>query len=131
MSILDRFKLTGKVALITGGSRGIGAAIAKAYVEAGAELVLAARDEVPLEKTAAQLRKLGVKVLTVQTDVMQEEQLESLVETALQSMGRIDVLVNNAVAASDRIQYASAQPGLIYGYTRASAHLPGVFSDAK
>ena len=96
MSIIDRFKLTGQVALITGGSRGIGAAIAKAYAEAGANLVLAARDAAQLDKTADQLRKLGAKVLTVPTDVMQESQLESLVETAWNDMGRIDVLVNNA-----------------------------------
>ena len=96
MSILDRFKLTGKVALVTGGSRGIGAAIAKAYAEAGADLVLAARNVEQLEQTAAEIRALGGRVLAVQTDVMKEEQLEALAETALKEMGRIDVLVNNA-----------------------------------
>jgi len=96
MSILDRFSLTGKVAVITGGSRGIGAGIARAYAEAGADLVLAARDARQLEKTAAELRKLGGKVLAVPTDVMEEQQLEALVETAMKEMSRIDVLVNNA-----------------------------------
>lgn len=96
MSIIDKFKLTGKVALITGGSRGIGEAIAKAYAEAGADLVLAARDAKQLEKTAADLRKLGAKVVAVPTDVMEESQLESLVEITWKEMGRIDVLVNNA-----------------------------------
>jgi 7-alpha-hydroxysteroid dehydrogenase len=57
MSILDRFKLIGKVAIVTGGSRGIGAAIAKAYAEAGADLVLAARNAEQLEQTAAGNRK--------------------------------------------------------------------------
>lgn len=96
MSILERFKLDGKVAVITGGSRGIGAAIAKAFVEAGADVVIAARDEEKLEQTALSLRALGKRVLTRTTDVMKEEQLQALVDAALAEFGHIDVLVNNA-----------------------------------
>lgn len=96
MSILQQFRLDNQVAVITGAGRGIGAAIAKAYAEAGADVVLAARTEAQLKETAAAVEAHGRKALIVVTDVMQQDQLENLVEKALAAFGRIDILVNNA-----------------------------------
>lgn len=96
MTILERFSLDGKVAIVTGAGRGIGAAIARAYAEAGADLVVAARTVAEIERTAAQVRELGRRALVVQTDVMQEKQLLALVARAMEEFGRIDILVNNA-----------------------------------
>lgn len=92
-------KLEGKTALITGGSRGIGAAIARAFAREGASLVLAARDRARLEQTAAQVLDLGASgALGVPADVSDEAQVEMLFATALERFGRLDILVNNAGA---------------------------------
>lgn len=96
MSIFDRFRLNGQVAVITGAGRGIGAAIAKALAEAGADVVLAARTQEQLDATASVVRSFGVRALTVITDVMQEDQLDSLAQQAMKNFGRIDILINNA-----------------------------------
>ncbi len=96
MSILDRFRLQGKVAVVTGAGKGIGAAIALACAEAGADVVLAARTRDDLARVAGQIERLGRRALVVPTDVLQESQLEALVAAALGAFGRIDVLVNNA-----------------------------------
>ena len=94
--ILDRFKLNGKVALVTGASAGIGFGSAQALAEAGANVVLCARTADKLEGAAAEIRKLGVKALAVPTDVNDLMQLRRLVDDTLAEFGRIDVLVNNA-----------------------------------
>jgi 7-alpha-hydroxysteroid dehydrogenase len=94
--ILDLFKLTGKVAIVTGAGRGIGAAIARAYAEAGADVVCAARTREQIEQTAAAARAHGGRALAVPCDVTERSQLEQLVETTLAELGRIDILVNNA-----------------------------------
>lgn len=96
MGILDQFRLDGQVAVITGGGRGIGAAIAKAYAEAGADVVVAARTVEQIEQTAETVRSFGRKALAVQVDVMKEDQLQMLVDKALEAFGRIDIIVNNA-----------------------------------
>lgn len=96
MSILQRFRLDGQVAIITGASRGIGAAIAKAYAEAGADIVMAARTLSSLEETATAIKALGREAKIVQADVLDNQQLEQLVEVAMSHFGRIDQLVNNA-----------------------------------
>ena len=88
--------LEGKVALITGGSQGIGRAVAAALASQGMNLVLAARSVDKLEKAAEELRQTGVRVLVVPTDVSQLADLEHLVEAAVAEFGGIDVLVNNA-----------------------------------
>jgi 7-alpha-hydroxysteroid dehydrogenase len=94
--ILDRFRLDGKVALVTGAGRGIGAGIALGFAEAGADVVCAARTEKEIEEVAARVRALGRRALAVPCDVMQRPQLEALVARAMSELGRIDVLVNNA-----------------------------------
>ena len=96
MSVFDRFRLDGQTAIITGAGRGIGAAIAKVYAEAGADIVLAARTLEQLETTADVVKSFGRRCLIVQTDVMEEEQLQQLTDKAMAEFGRIDILVNNA-----------------------------------
>jgi 7-alpha-hydroxysteroid dehydrogenase len=94
--ILDLFRLDGRVAIVTGGGRGIGAAIALAYAEAGADVVCAARTQAQIEDTAGKIRELGRRALAVPTDVLEESQLEALVHATLEEFGRIDIVVNNA-----------------------------------
>lgn len=96
MGILDRFRLDGQVAIVTGAGRGIGAACARAFAEAGAEVVVAARTAEQIEATAEAVRGYGRRALAVQTDVMKEAQLENLVQRTLDEFGRIDIVVNNA-----------------------------------
>lgn len=91
-------KLDGKVAIVTGGNRGIGAAIARAFVAEGCAVTIAARDEERLEQTAAEIRAEGGKALAVPTDITDEAQVEELFERAMAEFGRLDILVNNAGA---------------------------------
>lgn len=86
----------GLVALVTGGGTGLGRAIAREFGRTGAHLVLAGRRTEPLEETRAELENAGVEALAVPTDVREPEQVEALVEAALERFGRVDVLVNNA-----------------------------------
>ena len=86
----------GKVALVTGGSRGIGKSIALAFADAGADLVLASRKLEDLEKVADEIRAMGRKALCVPTHAKKIPDLENLVEETMAEFGRIDVLVNNA-----------------------------------
>ena len=94
--LLDRFRLDGKVAVVTGAGRGIGQGCALAFAEVGANVVVAARTREQVEATAEQARRHGVKALPVVCDVMQRTDLEALVEATMQEFGRVDVLVNNA-----------------------------------
>src|ERR1700694_1793855 len=89
-------KLTGKVALITGSSRGLGRAMTVAFAREGADLVLCARGETDLKRVADEARKLGSHVLTVVANVGVTRDVERLVVLALERYERIDVLVNNA-----------------------------------
>jgi short-subunit dehydrogenase len=88
--------LEGKVALITGASQGIGKVVAAALAREGMHLILAARSFDKLETVATELRKSGVRVLTVPTDVSKLTDLQKLVEASVAEFGTIDVLVNNA-----------------------------------
>ncbi len=94
--ILDRFRLDGRVAIVTGAGRGIGEGCARAFAELGADVVCAARTPGQIEATAERIRGLGRRALAVPCDVMERAQLERLVEAAQREFGRIDVLVNNA-----------------------------------
>jgi len=91
-------KLDGKVAIVTGGNRGIGAAVGKAFAAEGASVVLAARDAERLEEAVGQLAQTGATVLGVATDVTDEAQVESLFRQTMERFGRVDILVNNAGA---------------------------------
>jgi dehydrogenase/reductase SDR family protein 4 len=94
------FSLKGKVAVITGASRGIGRSIALAFAEAGADLVVSSRNRRPpeLEKVAGEVLALGKKALAVPAHVGKRQDVENLVQRTLQEYGRIDILVNNAGA---------------------------------
>ncbi|MCX8071487.1 MAG: glucose 1-dehydrogenase [Candidatus Binatia bacterium] len=96
MALLDRFKLTDKVAIVTGAGRGIGRACALAFAEMGADVVCAARTEAQIEDTAAQARCFGRQAVAVPCDVNQRSDLERVVQAALDRFGRIDIVVNNA-----------------------------------
>jgi NAD(P)-dependent dehydrogenase (short-subunit alcohol dehydrogenase family) len=92
-------ELQNKVAIITGGGHGIGKAIALAYAGAGAAIVVAARAVPPMEETCAELKRLGVRALHVQTNVAVEADCERMVAQTIAAFGRVDVLVNNAGVA--------------------------------
>ncbi|MEE4361265.1 MAG: glucose 1-dehydrogenase [Pseudomonadales bacterium] len=92
----DDFDLTGKVALITGGSRGLGREMALAFARRGARLVIASRKQAQCDATAEELRALGAEVLPIACHVADWSQCDALVDAALEHFGRIDVLVNNA-----------------------------------
>ncbi len=100
--ILDRFKLTDRVAIVTGAGKGIGRGIALAFAEAGADIVCAARTPGDIEATAKGVRERGRRALAVPTDVLKTPELERLVAAALAEFGRIDVLVNNAGGTGPR-----------------------------
>ena len=89
-------QLEGKVALVTGASRGIGKAISIALAKQGANLVLAARTVAGLQETQAAIVSLGVAAEVVPTDVTSEEQIENLFKKTIERFGRLDILVNNA-----------------------------------
>jgi len=90
------FDLTGQVALVTGASRGFGRSIAGALAGAGADLVLTSRTLKDVEAVAAELASTGRKILPLQADVTQVEDVEEAVRRAVATLGRIDVLINNA-----------------------------------
>ncbi|MEW6668781.1 MAG: SDR family NAD(P)-dependent oxidoreductase [Thermodesulfobacteriota bacterium] len=100
-------KLSGKVAIVTGASRGIGKAIALGYAREGASVVVAARTEVEKDRnlpgtvtrTAQEIQELGGKALAVRCDVTDEASVAAMVERCLATYGRIDILVNNAGVA--------------------------------
>jgi NAD(P)-dependent dehydrogenase (short-subunit alcohol dehydrogenase family) len=99
--VIEKFcSLNGKVALVTGGSRGIGRAIALAFAEAGADLVVSSRDKKPpeLDTVAAEVRALGRRAAAVPAHVGKKEEVERLVRRTVDEMGRLDILVNNAGA---------------------------------
>ncbi len=93
--------LTGRVAIVTGGSRGIGAAVAALLAEDGAAVVVSGRDADRLERAVKDLAATGASVVGVPGDVASREHCEQLVETARQRFGRLDLLVNNAGLTRD------------------------------
>ena len=94
--LLDRFRLDGRAAIVTGSGRGIGAAIARTFAEAGADLVLTARTEEQLVEVAKDIGTLGQRAVVVPGDVNDEAHLESLVRRCADEFGRVDIVVNNA-----------------------------------
>jgi gluconate 5-dehydrogenase len=98
MSVKDLFKLDGRIALITGGSRGLGLQMAEALGEMGCKLAITARKADELAEAQAHLQGMGFEVLTVVNDLQQHEQIPHLVDQVLARYGQIDILVNNAGA---------------------------------
>ena len=93
------FDLTGKTALVTGGSRGLGLQMAHALGEAGAKVMLSSRKAADLEQAAAQLKAAGIDAQWIAADCGKEEDVRRLADETLQRMGRVDILVNNAGAS--------------------------------
>jgi len=94
--MMEATTLSGRVALVTGGGRGIGRAIALGLAAAGADVAVAARTEHELAAVADAVRKAGRRAAVVPTDMMQHDAVRAMVERTVRELGRIDVLVNNA-----------------------------------
>ncbi|HID63701.1 MAG TPA: SDR family NAD(P)-dependent oxidoreductase, partial [Anaerolineae bacterium] len=90
------YDLGGKVAIVTGGGKGIGRVIALGLAQAGARVVVASRTQAELEAVAEEIQQAGGEALAVATDITVNEQIENLVETTMARFERIDILVNNA-----------------------------------
>lgn len=90
--------LDGKVAIVTGGGRGIGRAVALSFAREGADVVVSSRTRAEIEGVAREVRELGRESLAVQADVSRESDVSDLAARTLEAFGRIDILVNNAAA---------------------------------
>src|SRR5438876_3207218 len=95
MSVWDKFRLDGRRALITGGSRGLGRAMAQALAEAGADLVLVGREQASLEHAQRELQVLGRRVTYIAADLSTPGEVEQMCATALAEHGPIHILINN------------------------------------
>ena len=102
-----------KVAIVTGGSRGLGLSIASAFAASGAKVVIAARDSDGLARAATELRARGADVLAVSADVTDDVQVARLIQQTIERYGRLDVLVNNA-GRSSRGEIAATTPAEFY-----------------
>ncbi len=107
---MQRFSLSGKVALVSGASRGIGRAIAEAFAEAGADVALAARSLDALHEVAEQVRGHGRRALVLPTDVTRRSEIEAMVGATVDRFGRLDVLVNNAGGTSFSVPLLDLRP---------------------
>jgi NAD(P)-dependent dehydrogenase (short-subunit alcohol dehydrogenase family) len=96
MGVKDLFNLTGKTALITGGSRGLGLQIAEAYGEMGAKVAITARKQGELDEAVSHLSRLGIEALAIAGDLSKYDTIPGMVEKAVAHYGPIDILVNNA-----------------------------------
>jgi gluconate 5-dehydrogenase len=96
MNVRQLFDLTGRVAIITGGSIGLGRQMAEGLAEMGANLVLCARKKERCEQAAVELQALGVKTLAIGCDVKNPVNVQEVVDATLSQFGRIDILINNA-----------------------------------
>jgi 2-deoxy-D-gluconate 3-dehydrogenase len=122
---IDIFSLEGKVALVTGASRGIGRAIAVGFAEAGADVAVAARSEGDLETLAKEIDGLGRRALPLTTDVTKREEIEAMIDKTISELGGLDVLVNNAGGTRFMSPLVSLRPE---GWTKTIAlNLDSVF----
>jgi 2-deoxy-D-gluconate 3-dehydrogenase len=92
--ILDKFRLDGKVAIVTGSARGLGQAMASGLAEAGADICLV--DILDMKESCRQIEKLGRRCITIKADLSSKDCVEEIVKTTVKKLGAIDILVNNA-----------------------------------
>ena len=122
---IERFSLAGKVALVTGASRGIGRGIALGFAEAGADVAVAARSADDIETLAKEIDALGRKAVAVTADVTKRDDIETMIERTVEELGGLDVLVNNAGGTRFMSPVVGLRPD---GWTKAIAlNLDSVF----
>jgi len=122
--ILDRFRLDDRVAVVTAAGRGIGAATAVALAEAGADVVVAARTEDQLREVADRIEAAGRRAVVVSADLNDLEAVAGLAATAVDELGRLDVVVNNLGGAMPR-PFLDTSPGFLersFHFNVATAH---------
>ena len=112
MSTLDAFRLDGRVAIVTGAGRGIGAACARTFADAGADVVLAARTKEQLDAVADDVAAFGRRALVIPSDVNDNDAVADIVARTVGELGRIDVVVNNAGGTMPR-PFLDTSPGFL------------------
>ena len=122
--ILDRFRVTDRVAIVTGAGRGIGAATALALAEAGADVVISARTEDQLAKVAREVEAAGRRAVTVPADLSDLDAVAGLADAAIEAFGRLDIVVNNLGGAMPRPFLATKPRHLAsaFGFNVGTAH---------
>ena len=95
----DSMRLKDQVAIVTGGGRGLGRAIALTFAREGAHIAVVARSESEIESVAREVRNIGTRAIAIKTDVSNEDQVEAMVQKVMDEFGRIDILVNSAGVA--------------------------------
>jgi NAD(P)-dependent dehydrogenase (short-subunit alcohol dehydrogenase family) len=108
--IIDSFRLSGKIAIVTGGSRGLGRSIAIGLGEAGAQVVVISRTKKLIEETANEIIKIGGEAIAIPADVTKVEDIEEMKKAVLDKFGKIDILINNAgIAPMNKAQNISIE----------------------
>jgi 7-alpha-hydroxysteroid dehydrogenase len=109
MAMLDRFRLDGKVALVTGGGKGIGRGIALALAESGADVAVLARRQEDVDAVAGEIRQIGRRALAISGDVLDDAVIPAALDRVVAELGSIDIMVNNAGGNLDRLQHPLPQ----------------------
>ena len=123
-------EFAGKVALVTGGSKGIGRACAYAFAEEGANVAVTGRTLHELEATAAQVREIGTEALVCQSDFTDREQVARIVPSVLGQFGRIDILVNNAAIIHPRIDLVDLDDEVWYDVIEVNLNAAAMLTKA-
>jgi NAD(P)-dependent dehydrogenase (short-subunit alcohol dehydrogenase family) len=131
MNMHQRFRLDGKVAVVTGGGRGIGKGIALAFADCGADVVVAARREADVQEVAEEIRARGRRALGVSMDVLDFESVPKVQDRIVQEMGGIDIWVNNAGGNLDRKMYGLPEISIAKWQEQINLNLTSKFWGAQ